>query len=82
MAAVESKENVLSVAVLKQHEMLAEVPNEELQGVVDTLRNKFVTTVSRVRGLSEDRLEKWLGDPLGPLVYAAFRPSQGVCPCL
>ena len=77
--ANETKETTLSVDVLGQREMLAEVPPEKLQEVVDKLKEKHATTVSRVGKLSEAALTAWLGD-LGYLVFAAFRtPSPGLC---
>ena len=83
MAAVENKETTLSVAVLKQQSKpLARYTDEELQVAVDTLKRNKIESVEDVESLDRETLKEWLGATLGPLVFNAFRPSQGVCPCL
>jgi hypothetical protein len=82
-ADVENKETTLSVAVLKQQGPLKNVPEHELENVVATLKTKYILSVENVESLKRsDDLQEWLGDTLGRLVFNAFRPSQGVCPCL
>ncbi len=83
MASEAKTRTRLTVDVVKQGLSASdfEITAEEAQEIVKTLTSNRVTTVEGLQKLSEQALKDWLGN-LGPLVFAAFRPSPSGTQCL